>query len=507
MQKIREHLSPIAIAAAVMVFSAISVKLIEHNRLSASNIPVTPEETPSFIPEITPTATPETNPTLTPSNPSSETYPSNPSSETYLEGRLSFGEKFLVRQEEAGTPNQDFQAAKNRGSEAIVAGNYEQAAREFEAAIQIYRNAPETLIYLNNARIATQFTYTIAVVIPSGSDVAGALEILRGVAQAQNEINQNGGINGTPIKVLIANDDDDPKIAKQIASELVNKSEVIGVVGHFSSGATLAAGEEYNVGKLVVISPVSTAVRLTDFSPYVFRTVPNDAIAAKKLAKHMITTLKKQKAAVFFNSQSAYSLSLRSQFVQEVLANGGQVDKDVEFDMSAPAFNASESVEKAKAKGTQVLMLAANTGMLDKALLVIQASQKRFSLLGGDDVYTPMILKGGEAAVGLVVAVAWHIDGNPGTQFSSRSQQLWQGKVNWRTATSYDAAQALIAAIERDPTREGIQQALSAQDFSATGASGAVKFLTSGDRNASIQLVEVRARKPPANGYDFVPIR
>ncbi|MDZ7958293.1 MAG: ABC transporter substrate-binding protein [Aulosira sp. DedQUE10] len=503
MQKIKEHFSPIAIAAAVMVFSAISVKVIENNTLSVSNNnlqnnTVTPEAPPSVIPEVTPAATPETTPTLT---------PSNPSSETYLGDRLSFGEKILVKQEEAGTPNQDFQAAKNRGSEAIAAGNYEQAAIEFEAAIQIYRNAPETLIYLNNARVATQSPYTIAVVIPYGSDVTGALEILRGVAQAQNEINQSGGINGIPLKILIVNDDDNPKMSKQIASELVNNSEVIGVVGHFSSGATLAAGEEYNIGKLVVISPVSTAVKLTDFSPYVFRTVPNDAIAAKKLAKHMITKLKKQKAAVFFNSQSTYSLSLRSQFVQEVLANGGQVDKDVEFDMSAPGFSAIQSVEKAKVKGTQVLMLAANTGMLDKALLVIQASQKRFSLLGGDDVYAPTILKrGGEAAVGLAVAVAWHIDGNPGTQFSSKSQQLWQGKVNWRTATSYDAAKALIAAIERGSTRSGVQQALSAQDFSASGASGVVKFLTSGDRNGSIQLVEVRPSKSSGT-YDFVPLR
>lgn len=389
----------------------------------------------------------------------------------------------------------------------MAAGNYEQAAKEFEEAIQKYRNAPETLIYLNNARIGDKKAHTIAVVAPIDSDPNGALEILRGVAQVQNEINQAGGINGVPLKVAVANDSDDPAIAKQVASELVKNAQVLGVVGNYSSGATLAAGEEYNAGKLVTISPVSTAVKLSDFSPYVFRTVPNDAIAAKELAKYMLASLKKQKAAVFYNSQSDYSKSLKSKFVEEVFANGGQVDKDLEFDLSDSGFSAHQSVEKAIERGVQVLMLAANTGALDKALLVIQANQKRLSLLGGDDVYAPKTLAdGGEAAVGMVIAVAWHIDGNPGSDFPRRSGQLWGSSVNWRTAMSYDAAQALTAALKRNPTRAGVQQALSASDFSATGASGTVQFLSSGDRNGSIQLVEIRPGKRSDIGYDFVPV-
>lgn len=504
MQKLSNHFYPIAIASAVMVISAISVKVIENTSLSNSNnFP-----NPSLTPEITPTTTPETTPIATPETTSIATPEITPNS-TFVEERLSFGNKILVPKEETGIQNQDFQATKKKGIEEMAAGKYAEAAIEFEAAIQEYRNAPETLIYLNNARIMSdQNVYTIAVTVPIGSDANGALEILRGVAQAQNEVNQAGGINGTRLKVIVANDDDEPKIARQIASELVNNPEVLGVIGHFSSGSTLEAGKEYDAGKLVTISPVSTAVTLSDFSHYVFRTVPNDAIAAKELAKHMVTKLKKQKAAVFFNSQSKYSMSLKSKFIEEVLANGGQVDKELEFDLSAPSFSARKSIEQALARKTEVLMLAANTGMLDKVLLVIQANQKRLGLLGGDDVYAPKILAdGGEAGVGLVVAVAWHIDGNPASDFSASSQKLWQGKVNWRTATSYDATQALIAALKRDPTRSGVQQALSASNFSANGASGVIKFLSSGDRNSSIQLVEVRPSKNPATGYEFVPIR
>ena len=52
---------------------------------------------------------------------------------------------------------------------------------------------------LNNARIGDANAYSIAVSIPIGSDVNGAQEILRGVAQAQIQVNQAGGIDGVPL--------------------------------------------------------------------------------------------------------------------------------------------------------------------------------------------------------------------------------------------------------------------------------------------------------------------
>lgn len=86
------------------------------------------------------------------------------------------------------------------------------------------------------------------------------------------------------------------------------------------------------------------------------------------------------------------------------------------------------------------------------------------------------------------------------------SKQLWIGNVNWRTAIAYDATKALIGAIERDPTRTGVQQALMSPNFSASGASGTVQFLPSGDRNAPIQLVKIVPGQQSGTGYDFVPI-
>lgn len=411
--------------------------------------------------------------------------------------RISFGEKTLIPGE--------VQPAKRAGVQAIAAGQYDKAIPYLEAALRLNRNDPEALIFLNNARISKQKNYTIAASVPIGSDLSGASEILRGVAQAQNEINSSGGIKGLPLKVAIANDDNKPQIAQQIASALVNNPDVLGVVGPYASDVTLAAGSVYNSGQLVAISPISTSVKLSGFSRYVFRTVPSDYVAARALANYMLTKLQLKNAAVVFNSQSSYSQSLKSEFVTAVSLGGGQVSS--EFDLSNQSFSAASSVRQATGQGVQVLMLAPNSGELDKALQVVEVNRKRLNLLGGDDVYTPKTLEiGGEAAVGMVLAVPWHIDSNPTSAFPRQSRQLWGGDVNWRTALAYDATRAFIAALERNPTRNGVQQALSSSDFSTTGASGTIRFLPSGDRNAPVQLVKIVTGSRTGIGYDFVPV-
>ncbi|MDP5339267.1 MAG: ABC transporter substrate-binding protein, partial [Nodularia sp. (in: cyanobacteria)] len=411
--------------------------------------------------------------------------------------RISFGEKTLTPSEV--TPDQ------KEGTQALANQNYAQAIASLEKSLKIQRNDPTALIYLNNARIASAKSYTIVASIPLGTNPNSSLEILRGIAQAQNAVNTSGGIKGVPLKVGIANDDDHPEISQQIAASLVKNPDVLGIVGPSASDTTLAAGTIYTSGKLVAISPISTSVKITNFSPYIFRTVPSDFMAARSLANYMVKNLQKKQAVVFFNSQSNYSQSLKTEFVSSVALEGGQVLR--EFDLSQGNFSAAKSLEQATGQGVEVLMFATNTETLDKALQVVQINQKRLNLLGGDDVYTVKTLEvGGEQASGMVVAVPWHIEGERQSEFPQKSRQLWGGDVSWRTAMAYDATVALIAALEKNPTRSGVQQALSSSDFSTMGASGAIRFLRSGDRNAPVQLVKIVPGNRSSTGYDFEPV-
>ena len=414
--------------------------------------------------------------------------------------------EFLISEGDVVFVRSSTASEKLAAASAFAKKDYSKAVNGFSAALAKNKNDPESLIYFNNAKIGKNKSFTIALSVPMTSDVDVAQEILRGVAQAQNQVNQSGGINGTPLKVLIADDRNKADAAQAVAQKLISNSEVLGVIGNFSSGVTLAAGKVYGDGKLVLISPTSTAVQISGLSKYVFRTVPSDRFAGDALARYMLTNLKKQKVAVFFNSQSEYSKSIKDVFTTAIFGSGGQVVK--EFDLTSAGFNASQAVKEARDQGAEVLMLASNTSSLDQALQVAQTNTNPvLPMLGGDDMYDSKTLKVGQQSVeGLVVAVAWHILGNPEASFPKEATQLWGGEVNWRSAMAFDATTSLIAALGKSPTREGVQAALSSSDFKATGAANEIKFLPSGDRNQAIQLVKVQKGTRTSFGYEFIPV-
>lgn len=415
-----------------------------------------------------------------------------------LPDRLSLGEKLLIVEGAS--------ADKENGVAAIAAQNFPEAIDSFQAALQADRNDPESLIYLNNAKIGAQKAYTIAVSVPATQSSNPALEILRGVAQAQSEVNQAGGINGTPLKVLIANDDNDPNISKEVATALVQDDSVLGVIGHFGSDATLAAGAIYQQGGLVMVSPTSTSVQISSLGNAVYRTVPSDRFTASALSRYMLNTLQKQNAAVYYNSESSYSQSLKDEFTTALTSDGGAIA--AEYDLASPTFRAAESIDEATKQGAEVLVLAANTDTLAPALEVVTANRQRLPILGGDSLYNPKLLQtGGEAAAGMVVAVPWILLSNPNTPFAQESRQLWGGDVNWRTAMAYDATMTLVEGLKNGGDRQAVLQAIARPGFTFQGATGTVKFLPSGDRNQAMQLVKVEAGGRSGYGYDFVPVR
>jgi branched-chain amino acid transport system substrate-binding protein len=420
----------------------------------------------------------------------------NTNSPTAVRDRISQGDKVLFSVNNT--------AAKQQASQAIAQQNYAVATSQWQTVLNANRNDPEALIGLNNAKIAGANHYTIAASLPISSDPNGALEILRGVAQAQTEINQAGGVGGVPLQVAIANDDNQPEVAQQVANALADDASVLGVVGPYASDVSIATAPVYQQRQLVAISPISTATKLSSFSPYFFRTVPSDYVAARALANYMTANLKRQKAAVFFNSKSGYSQSLRSEFQAALSLGGGQTVAEV--DLSDPGFSAAQSVETAIGQGAQVLMLAANTSTVDAALQVVQVNRQRLALLAGDDVYTLKTLEVGNAAAEtMVLAIPWHIAAPTSANFARSSRNLWGADVNWRTAMAYDATQAIARAAQANPNRASIQQALR-NGLETPGASRPVRFLPSGDRDAPVQLVQVRRSDRSTRGYDFVPL-
>jgi branched-chain amino acid transport system substrate-binding protein len=429
------------------------------------------------------------------------------SSKAQFSNRFSSGEEILIN---AGSDNNAFLNHKQQGTQAMAAGNYLKAVRQFQAALREKPNSPETLIYLNNAQIGQQEAYKIAVPVPIASNtILFAQELLRGYAQAQQEINQAGGINGKLIKLVIADDDDNPKVATQVAQELGQRKDILAVTGHWSSTTTLAVTPIYDKNELVLVNPVSTSTQISGASEYVFRTIPSNFIVGATMADYALNDLNVNQLAVFYDSNSGYSQSLRRELRTALSTRGGQVA--TEFDLSEEGFLAQQRLEQAREQGAKAIVLIPSPQTIDRALQVINVNNRKFPLIGDiGNLYGIKTLQvGGEDAVGMAIPIPWHIQKPGSQQFVQKSRELWKADVNWATVMAYDAMNTIAEALEQASTREEIQDVLSSSNFSAPGVVQPVEFLPSGDRDGRLMMVEVQPANPSRSGtgYDFVPVK
>ena len=411
--------------------------------------------------------------------------------------RISLGNKILV----TADANPDKQA----GVQAFAKGDFVTASSKFQSALQSNRNDPEALIYYNNAQVSNSNPVKIAVSVPIGGNLDVAKEILRGVAQAQDETNKS---NNLKLQVEIANDDNDPAIAQQIATEFVKDTSILAVVGHNASNASIAAAPVYQQGGLVMISPTSFAQNLSGIGSYVFRTVPSIGFVADSLSRYVIKTANKTNTAICIDLKAIDNVSFKEEFVKAVSAAGGKINPTV-CDLSAADFNPSTAISQAISSGADSLVIAPHVNRIDRALEVAQANQGKLTLFGSSTLYTFKTLQAGQGAVnGMVLAVPWHPTAIPGNPFPSNAAKLWGGSVNWRSATAYDAIQAIISGLKAgNSSRDGLQKALSSPNFSANGATGTIQFLPTGDRNGSAILLKVQPGNQSSAGYEFVPLR
>ncbi|MGB5915291.1 MAG: ABC transporter substrate-binding protein [Phormidesmis sp.] len=429
-----------------------------------------------------------------------------------LAQRISFGDKALILDEEIGGENANFRAAKARGIEAVAAGDYQTATSYFEEALSYYKNAPETLIYLNNARINDSTNrYTLAAAVPISDDLPAAQAMLRGVAQAQNKINENGGINGVLLRIVIADDAGDAATAPDLARTIASDSDVLGVVGHYYSSVTLSAENTYEQAQLAIIA-LSSSVEISSLdNDYIFRTSPSDAVTGKALADYALDNWNAERVAVFYNSDSSYSNSLKSEFENYILSEQGEVV--AELDWSQKSFNPKRAFEQAVEQDAELLMVVpASFEELQKNVFPI--AQQNFTtedpirMMGGDVAYSGTVLE--EEFEGMVVGAFWHIGAvDPNAEFILQSRELWTADVNWVTAMAYDATEAWIEAFKRSeaaPTRTDLQMILSESTFSASGASSEVRFSRNGDRPIASQLVEVTRKDTSSEQYYFEPV-
>ncbi|MDX6373242.1 MAG: branched-chain amino acid transport system substrate-binding protein [Nocardioidaceae bacterium] len=144
-----------------------------------------------------------------------------------------------------------------------------------------------------------------------------------GVGLAVSDINAAGGVNGAKAchNVLDSGDSTDMSISTASAGTMVAAKPSV-VIGAESSSVSLNFVDTLTAAKITEVSPANTAIDLSGYSPFYFRTAPPDTVQGNALGTLISQDGYTNIGFLVFND--TYGTGLRNSTQQTVEAAGGK---------------------------------------------------------------------------------------------------------------------------------------------------------------------------------------
>ncbi|HEY54314.1 MAG TPA: branched-chain amino acid ABC transporter substrate-binding protein [Caldilineae bacterium] len=339
---------------------------------------------------------------------------------------------------------------------------------------------------------------TLYVAAPmSGFQANGGQTVVGGVKLKAEEANRAGGVAGYKINVVALDDESDPDVALSITEEvqaaLERGENVLGFIGHYNSGETLAAMEVYGDLPLVVITSNASNVALTQkgYDKF-FRIVANDQVQADADADFLVNELGAHRVAVLYND-TAYGRGLHQEMVRALTARGAEI---------VLAQEVKEAQDRYPAEVAAIR--AAQPDVIFYAGYEIEAPYLRADLVeAGVDI--PMLASDGAFLSATIDEAAGAAEGMYVSAFgpspTSVADPAWieaYQAVEYRNPDTYSingyaAAEVLLAAVEKANSLDSARIASALRDIQLDTLMGPVSYDANGDRlNPPIYIYQVQ---------------
>jgi branched-chain amino acid transport system substrate-binding protein len=327
----------------------------------------------------------------------------------------------------------------------------------------------------------------------------------RGIRMAVEEINAKGGPLGRPIEVISEDDRSITEEARTAAQKLLQRDQVVALLGEVASSRSLAAAPEAQRAKIPMISPASTNPKVTEVGDYVFRTCFIDPFQGAVMARFAKNELGAKKVAILFDFKQDYSVGLADFFRKTFLEQGGEIVADERYTSGDIEFRAQLTTIRA-AKPDAVFVPGYYTEL---GLIAKQARELGLNvpLLGGDGWDSAKTLEiGGAAVEGYYFSNHYAADStSPKVQGFVAAYKAKHGEVpDAMAALGYDMTGILADAITRAGTTDAakLRDAIAAtKDYD--GVTG--KITIDAQRNAQKDAVVLKIEDGKFKFYRSVP--
>jgi branched-chain amino acid transport system substrate-binding protein len=281
---------------------------------------------------------------------------------------------------------------------------------------------------------------------------------------------------GFDVQLLAQDDQADPKQGVAIAQMLISNPDVIGVVGHVTTGASITASAQYEQEKLVMVSPSSTGSNLTEEGKkVVHRICARDDQQGSKAAIYAKNQLG-IKSAYIVHDKQAYGQGLADEVKKQFEKDGVQV---VGYEgITAGEKDYSAVINQILAAKPEMIYFGGYYS--DAGVLIKQLREKGFKgiVMGGDGYDSSDLVKiaGADNANNVVFTSTVGDIGatEEGKKWISEFEQATGNKVGIFTSFGYDSMNVLLHGLEeaikanngQKPTREQVlEQVHKIKDF------------------------------------------
>jgi branched-chain amino acid transport system substrate-binding protein len=345
--------------------------------------------------------------------------------------------------------------------------------------------------------VNAELTGTIPVV---GKSCKNASEL------AVKQINDAGGLDvgGTKVKVEMTVEDNEDKAETAAAvAQKITSGGAVAMIGPNASRNAVPAAEVAESSKMPMISPWSTAAKLTvdarSGSPkkYVFRAAFTDDFQGVVAAKFALQQLKTKRPAVLYDVASEYNKGIAEVYKKTLSDNGCAMCAFETYTGGDKDFSAQ--LTKIANSGADTLFLP--NYYSEVPLQVKQARQVGYKgkIFGSDSWGNEELVKlAGNACEGLYFTAHYAADmATPKAQEFIKAYTAAYGTVpDDVAALTYDSFGLLFAAVKAAGSldREAVRAALAAIT-NYDGVTGTMQFKGTGDPVKSAVIIQIKGGK------------
>ncbi len=331
----------------------------------------------------------------------------------------------------------------------------------------------------------------------TGPASADGIAARTGAEIAVEIINENGGILGKRVELVVYDDALNPDQAIAVAHKMIEQDGVIAAVSGSYSSTTLAASSVFEEAGVPLVVAYAVNPLITKDKTYVIRVGMVAEVEGRAAGYAAVNMMGAKKVAILY-IDNPYGQALAENAKKTVEALGGQVvfmDKfQFATDDFSPWLNRIKAIEDSQ--GLDVLMIF---GYYQHAVAVKQARELgiKAQIMGAEGFDSPKFIEiAGDAAEGVIIVTDFDREStNPLVQeFIKRYKEKRGIDPDMVAASSFDAVMILAKAIEKAGTldKQKIMESLRSMENFDGVAGKIIKFTPGGNavKELTLQIVK-----------------